>query len=144
MPWTDYRIEFSSADLDDYEFTAIDGTLTVPDRRMKDRVPSAAFTWSRNAGRLVVGGFAQDDVGVAKVRVAVRDLASGKWLRPDGRWGAFGLLAAEARDPGERRTDWKFKRSLQPGRYGVSLVAVDSSGQRNPSPRPWRVVGVKP
>lgn len=143
VPWTRYRIEFANTDLDDHEFMATEGTLTVPDRRMDDQVPSAAFTWSRNAGRLVVGGFAKDDVGIAKVRVAVRNLASGKWLRARGRWGAFDLLAADVTEPGARRTDWRFKRRLAPGRYGVSLVAVDTALQRDPSPRPWRVVTVR-
>lgn len=143
VPWTRYRIEYSSADLDDYDFMATEGTLTVPDRRMDDRAPAGAFTWSRNAGRLVVGGFAEDDVGIAKVRVAVRNLGSGKWLRTGGGWGAFDLLAAEVVDPGARRTDWRFKRNLPPGRYGVSLVAVDTIGQRNPQPRPWDVVKVR-
>ena len=143
VPWTGYRIEYSRADLDDYEFTATEGTLTVPDRRMNDRAPSGAFTWSRNAGKLVVGGFATDDVGVAKVRVAVRNLSTRQWLRAGGGWGDFDLLAAEAADPGSGRTKWRFKRTLPPGRYGVSLVAVDTAGQRNPEPRPWRVVTVR-
>lgn len=107
-----------------------------------DRPPKAAYTWSRRDGVLVVGGYANDDVGVKKVKVAVRRIRSGAWLRARGGWGAFELLAARVTDPGARRTDWKFKRKLRPGRYGVSLVAVDTAGQRNPQQRPWTVVRV--
>ena len=49
--------------------TTVDFQLVVADAR-----PSVAFTWSRGDGRLVVGGYAKDDIGVQKIRVAVRDL----------------------------------------------------------------------
>ncbi len=109
-----------------------------------DRAPLGYITWSRNDGRLVAGGYAKDDVGVLKVRVAVRHQGTGTWLHPDGSWGDYRLLRAFAKTPGERRTVWKFKRFLPPGSYGVSLVVLDTALQRNPAPRPWRVVDVQP
>ncbi len=109
-----------------------------------DRVPLGYITWSRNDGRLVVGGYAKDDVGVLKVRVAVRDQNTDQWLHPDGSWGDYRPLRAFAKTPGARRTVWKFKRLLAPGSYGVSLVVVDTVLQRNPAPRPWLVVDVLP
>ncbi len=107
-----------------------------------DESPSGDFTWSRGDGKLVVGGYAKDDRGVARVKVAVRNIKTGRWLHRNGSWGRFELQLAETTDPGARRTDWRFKWRLRPGKYGVSLVVVDTAGQRNPVPRPWRVVTV--
>jgi len=92
----------------------------------------------------VVGGYAKDDFGVLKVRIAVRDQGTDTWLQPDGSWGAYRPLRAYSTDPGARRTVWKFKRHFAPGSYGVSLIVVDAVLQRNPPPRPWLVVTVQP
>ena len=93
----------------------------------------------------MVRGVAQDDHGIAGARVAIQDADTGKWLRAGGGWGAYQQLAAEVDSPGSRYTTWTFRRTtFAPGEYGVSMIAVDTAGQHNPTPRPWRVLTVQP
>ncbi len=109
----------------------------------ENRLPEGTITWSRGRhGRLVVGGRAADDSGVLKIRVAVLDRTTGKWLRGNGRWGAYTKLRAHVARSKSPTTSWRFSRSLPRGRYGVSLIVIDDQRIRNAVPRPWRPVRV--
>lgn len=110
----------------------------------ENRVPDGAITWARGRhGRLVVGGRAADDSGVLKIRVAVLDRATGKWLRANGRWGGYTKLRAHVARSKAPTTTWRFSRKLPRGSYGVSLIVIDDQRVRNPVPRPWRPVRVR-
>lgn len=133
----------------EFVFTATQGTIThdllVQRPAPADREPpGGAITTVRGRDhRLKVSGWAHDDVAVAKVLVAIRNRAMGKWLRLNGTWGAFQLRPVRMTAPGSSRTGWWLKKWLRAGTYGVSLVVVDGAGNRNPAPRPWRVVRVR-
>lgn len=148
LPPQDYTVTVSSAGYtpQTVSITLVGGTVNTLDLRLSaiDQLPSGQFAWSRNDGRLVVGGYATDDVGVARVGVAVRRISTGTWLHADGSWGGYQLLVATVARPGARRTDWRFRWLLPPERYGVALVVIDTASQRNPVPRPWRAVTVLP
>ncbi len=109
----------------------------------ENQAPQGSITWSRGNGRLVVGGRAADDSAVLKIRVAVLDRTTGRWLRPNGRWGAYAMLPAHTARSKAPTTTWRFSRSLARGDYGVSLIVVDVQRTRNLAPRPWRPVRVK-
>jgi hypothetical protein len=85
-------------------------------------------------------GVSRDNVAVARVMVAVRSERTGKWRHADGTWGAYRLLPAATLSPGHDVSRWS-KRVLvrKPGRYGISVVSVDRSGNKTTA-RPWRVV----
>ena len=116
--------------------------IHLPADQPENQAPQGSFTWSRGHGRLVVGGRAADDTAVLKIRVAVLDRNTGKWLRPNGRWGAYAKLPAHAARSKAPSTTWRFSRSLPRGSYGVSLIVIDDQRTRNATPRPWRPVHV--
>lgn len=136
------------SDNEDYTFVATEGELVhdigSPGSVSPDEVaPRGAFTKAYGTGgRLKLGGWARDNAGVANVLVAIRDRATGKWLRLDGSWGAFQRHRTTVTKPGAARTGWWFNRRLPDGSYGVSLVVKDTSGNSNPTPRPWGKVEV--
>lgn len=114
--------------------------ITLPSA---NKAPAGAITWSRGKnGRLAVGGRATDDSAVLKIRVAVQNRRTGKWLRPNGRWGEYAKLRAHIARSKKKTTKWRFSRALPRGDYGVSLVVIDTDRSRNPAPRPWRPVRV--
>ena len=134
----------------DFYFSATEGEITHDFVARRDGPPpvgqspdGAITTASGDDGRLKVGGWARDDVGVAQVLVAIRDRSTGKWLRLNGTWGAYQAHPTTMTKPGQPRTGWWLAKRLAPRRYGVSLVVKDGSGNRNPAPRPWRLITVR-
>ena len=115
VPWTRYRLEFSNVDPDEHEFIATEGTLIRPRPRMNDAAAVGRLHLVAKRRQARRRRLAKDDIGVAKIRVAVRDLGTGNGCEPAGGWGAYRLVAASATDPGARRTDWRFKRASAAG-----------------------------
>ena len=131
---------------DEYVFFATEGDLTQDFRAPPDPVnkpPGGAITTTSGQGRLKVSGWAYDDIAVAKVTVAIRNRDTGRWLRLNGSWGRYQRHVVRMTKPGEPRTGWWLTKRVRPGRYGVSLVVVDDSGNRNDGPRPWRTIRVR-
>jgi len=86
-------------------------------------------------GTLRMIGRASDNLGVSTVRIAIRNNDTRQWLRRDGTQGAFEFLEpAELRSPGSRSTDWNTVLNLPDGRWRAVAVAVDTSGNVDPSP----------
>lgn len=92
------------------------------------------------------GGTVEDDVGVASVKVGIRDRDSGLWLRKDGTFQA-GLRRqrAELSNNGGSGLIWNHTVSIPDGSYAASVVATDTAGQQTPI-RPWVkfTVGAEP
>lgn len=135
------------AEQERHVFTATEGALVhdflASAHQPAGRPPGGAITSISGKGRLKVSGWAYDDGAVIKVKVAIRNRATGRWLRHNGRWGAYQRHRASVTRPGETRTGWWFSKRLRPGKYGVSLVVVDRSGRRNEAPRPWGRITVR-
>lgn len=92
-------------------------------------------------------GQATDDVGVARVRVAVRDDVSRLWLQANGSFGsAYTQFDAALASTGARATGWSLARTLPLGSYHLSVKAVDTGG-RSEASTPWvafQVTGSSP
>ncbi|MBA3288963.1 MAG: metallophosphoesterase [Acidimicrobiia bacterium] len=82
-------------------------------------------------------GQATDDVGVDRVRIAIRDRATLRWRQPDGTWATtFRQFDATLSARGSASTGWSISMTLPPGSYGVSARAVDTAGKRQ-DPDAW-------
>lgn len=130
------------------------GNLTTPSVRRRfsagsDTVkPDTAIAApARNA---VVGttftasGTATDDVGVAKVKVAVynRSDSVNKWLQPNGTWGPnYAMRLATLASPGSTSTTWNLSINLPAGLYGLDVKAADAAGNNDATPawQPFQV-----
>ncbi len=118
--------------------------LTVAGSRApaSDRsAPGVSFRGRARGRALRLTGKATDNSGVKTVKVAVRNEATGRWLRGNGRWGAFRRHTVRLAHPRARTTSWSRKLRVPRGRYGVKLIAVDTSGNRSRR-QPWRVYRV--
>lgn len=93
-------------------------------------------------GETVVVGTAEDDAGVGRVQVAVRDLKTRLWLRHDGTWGARQFHTATLHVGGATTADWAF--AFMPpstGRYRVVARGFDRGEARmGRTSRTFRVV----
>ncbi|HEY3238891.1 MAG TPA: hypothetical protein VGL92_04950 [Acidimicrobiia bacterium] len=123
-------------------------TTTVPPTTTTTRpadatAPETTVTGvSGNRRRVTITGSASDNVGVTRVRVAIKNQTTGRWLRADGTWGDFQSQAASLNSPGARSTSWTF--SWVPpatGGYGIHAVAWDAAGNDDASPA-WRTFTV--
>ena len=89
-----------------------------------DLVNGASF-----AGLVTFGGSADDDAGVHRVKVGIRDRDTGQWLRADGSF-ANGIRRHRATtQPGAGNSiDWSISFDLPDGRFTASIVAIDTAG----------------
>ncbi|WP_344878642.1 hypothetical protein [Nonomuraea antimicrobica] len=79
---------------------------------------------------LTFSGTATDDRGVGEVAVAVKDIDSGQWYRPDGTFGDYVQHAAALARPGTTATTWSFGWTPpRGGRFSLQVVAKDRTGQ---------------
>lgn len=77
---------------------------------------------------LTVEGWATDDTGVSRVRLAVQDPASKLWWRGTG-WGTFGWLEASVVGAGSPSASWSWTWTAAPaGRYTLFVEAIDNAG----------------
>ena len=112
------------------DFAAIRPTLAdnvEPDATVE--VPAARATV--DGPTVTITGAATDNVGVAAMAVAVRNVDTGGWLRRDGTLGAFQFIEATVDDPGATATSWSFSTTLPDGRWAVTPRAEDTSGNRD-------------
>lgn len=102
------------------------GTITTP--TVNQQVPkSVPFT---------IRGSANDNAGVAKVQVAIKNGATGQWWTGT-TWGAFTWLNATPTSPGATATAWSFTWTPPAaGSFGVQLNVKDAAGLAN-TPKPF-------
>jgi len=92
---------------------------------------------------VLASGTAQDDRATGGATVAVRNQATGLWLKADGSYSPFAQrLPVTLSNPGGRQTAWSTTLDLAPGSYGMALVVTDASGNVSAAPRPWTVFTV--
>ena len=83
-----------------------------------------------------IDGSATDDVGVAEVRVAIRDRTRSLWYDGTGWRQTYAQHRANLGAPGATRSHWSFRWSPPPdgsGSYAVTVQAVDTSGKTDPT-----------
>jgi hypothetical protein len=83
-----------------------------------------------------ITGGAIDDLGIARVRVGIKDRDTGLW------WGGFGFtdrpvrVDAQIDQPGDAEATWRYETELPDGNYALSVRAFDVQGYSD-SIRPW-------
>jgi hypothetical protein len=83
-----------------------------------------------------IGGSANDDVGVASVRLAIRDRDTLLWWTGT-EWGAYTTLEASIAEPGAPTTTWSYSWTPPAaGNYGVLVRVEDTSANTN-AVKPW-------
>lgn len=105
------------------------GDRAVPSSTLSEPAPGGTV----GSTTLRIAGTTRDDRGVAGVDVAVRDVARGTWLRPDGTWGGQTWLPATLDVPGAASTGWRLERTLLGGRYEATVRATDTAANVEPS-----------
>lgn len=109
-----------------------------PDTSGPDTVVVTPAPKARVSGpEVTFSGSATDDVGVAAVRIAVKDRQSGLWLQDDGSWRnkASAFRLADLASPGARSTGWTLTLSLPVGHdFGFQAKAVDAAGNIDATP----------
>jgi PKD repeat protein len=84
---------------------------------------------------LNLAGTATDDIGVAGVRVSLRERQTGLFVQPNGTLaGGFATLEATLGTPNGTSTTWSLAVTLpSAGDYDVTAFAYDGSGQQDTS-----------
>lgn len=120
--------------------TANQGRLTVTARVPGDAFPNGLLNVTGveqnvEALHLDLAGTATDDNGVRAVRIALRDLDTGRYVRPDGTMAA-GFATLEATLSAADATSTTFALSVDlpaKGEFAVEAWAVDTAGQQDGS-----------
>lgn len=116
------------------------GRLTVTAQVPGDAFPNGLLSFTgtdQNVDRLHLdlAGTATDDKGVKAVRVALRDLDTGRYAQPNGTMAAaFATLDATLAAPNATSTTFTLPVDLPTkGNYSVEAWAVDTAGQQDGS-----------
>ncbi len=115
-----------------HRFTVVEVVDTTP--------PDATVSVPSNnqsfpPGPVTFQGAATDDVGVARVRIAVKNRATGEWWNGSGwspsfRWFADAVLAS----PGAPATAWQYTwNPPAAGGYALMVRAEDGAGNQDPT-----------
>lgn len=98
--------------------------------------PTGSITSPRSgtltAGSVQFAGKAAGN-GIRRVKLAVLNRGTGRWLQPDGTWGRYATRTATF--TGYNSVQWQETLRLPRGSYWVGLIVTDSHGVQNPSPR---------
>ncbi|MBO4206815.1 Ig-like domain-containing protein [Micromonospora echinofusca] len=116
------------------------GRLTVTAQVPGDAFPNGLLSFTgtdQNVEQLHLNlaGTATDDKGVQSVRVALRDLDTGRYVQPNGTMAAsFATVNATLASPGATSTTFTLSIDLPTkGEYSVEAWAVDTAGQQDGS-----------
>jgi NHL repeat/Bacterial Ig domain len=112
----------------------------TPDTTPPGTTVSTPLPGSTSSSPVTIAGDATDDVGVAVVRVAIRNNAlpaGSNWWTGTG-WGPYTYLMATLASPGGTSTAWSYVfDATASGSYGLQVRSVDTSNNLG-SPAPWR------
>lgn len=116
------------------------GRLTINAQYPGDAPPNGLLDVTGTVSGLQVlhldlTGTATDDQGVARVKVALLERDSSRYLQPDGSMAAgFATVDATLASPGATSTTWSLSKDLPTqGSWAVTAYAVDSAGQQDTS-----------
>ena len=83
-----------------------------------------------------MSGTATDDVGVAKVDIAIRNTATNQWWTGTG-WGGWTVFETTLTNPDEASTGWSYSWTAPgSGNYALWVRAQDTAGKQDPT-KPW-------
>ncbi len=83
-----------------------------------------------------MSGTATDDVGVAKVDIAIRNTATSQWWTGTG-WGSWTVLETTLDNPDGASTGWSYSWTAPgSGSFALWVRAQDTSGKQDPT-KPW-------
>jgi PKD repeat protein len=115
------------------------GRLTINSQVPGDNPPNGLLSVTGNqtapALHLDLAGTATDDLGVAEVKVSLREEDSSRYLQPNGTLAAaFATRDAVLATPNGTSTNWTLSLDLPTqGTYSVTAYATDTAGQTDPS-----------
>lgn len=116
--------------------TTNQGRLSIQAQIAGDAPPNGLLdvTGTQTGGQqlhLDLTGTATDDLGVAAVRVALRELDTRRYLQPDGSLSAnYAEVPAVLANPNATSTTWSLSRNLPTeGNWSVTAYAYDTAGQ---------------
>lgn len=102
-----------------------------------DQPPTTTITYptwgsAPPSNTFVMTGTAADDLGVAWVRVTVRNVDTNEYLQEDYSVGAtYHAFAVPVEPPGGQVVSWEFEVTVPNGTWSLAANAVDTSGQRD-------------
>ncbi len=107
---------------------------TPPDSTATAPTPDQVFA----SGPVAMGGNATDNVGVASVRVAIKNRDTGLWWHADGTFGTYQTQLTTLASPGATTTAWSYSWPAPPGpgNYAVVVEATDGAANKEPPPKP--------
>ncbi len=83
---------------------------------------------------VTLAGLTTDNQAVSRVRIAIQNRDTKKWLRSDGSLGAWMYLEADLSANSGTSAVWTYVTpSLPSGRYKANVVAIDAAGLKDPS-----------
>lgn len=119
--------------------SANQGKLTINAQIPGDLPPNGLLNVTGNQTaevlHLDLAGTATDDVALASVKVAIRELDSSRYLQANGTLSAaFATRDAVLATPGGTSSTWTLSTDLPvQGRYSITAYAYDSAGQQDTS-----------
>lgn len=97
-------------------------------------VTSPAKRATVRATSFTATGTSTDNVGVASLRVAIKDRVTDNWLQDNGTWApGFASRNATLGSPGAASTTWSLPLTLATGKYALDIRATDTTGNQSPS-----------
>jgi hypothetical protein len=107
----------------------------VVDSVKPDTVVTAPAANASVTAPVTISGTASDDHGVAEVRVAMKNKATGQWWdATTSTFGAYVENRATVTNAGDTNPTWELVTSPPPAAYAVTVRAVDTSGNIDASP----------
>jgi hypothetical protein len=100
-----------------------DGDLDVPKKQQVFAASAVAFS-----------GTVTDDIGVDWAKLAIKNTATGEYLRNNGTFGpSFRRVDATLAAPGTLSTSWAWNGTLPDGPYSVKAHVGDLAGNTDPT-----------
>ncbi len=106
------------------------GPDTVPPN---GTITSPANNQVLSSGIVTLTGLTTDNQAVSRVRLAIQNRDTKKWLRSDGSLGAWMYLEASISGSGTSAVWTYVTPSLPAGRYKANVIAMDAVGLQDPT-----------
>jgi hypothetical protein len=117
-----------------FQYLSGGGGPDVEDPNATVTIPSSGQSFPGTTVNM--SGTATDDIGVARVDMAIGNTGTNQWWTGSG-WGAWTVFETTLDSMGTPSTGWSHSWSaLGSGNYALWVRAVDTSGKQDPT-KPW-------